>query len=261
MIKCWEDTKKYADNFTNPPLYKYDPDMYLQKQYDTKIKIDNIDSIDCGIALQKTGLDPVVLNLADIFIAGGCVDLGTDAQEESIFRRTNLFKTLRTESNLYPIEDGEAILSRKVNVLKSSEKKGWKLLSKPLWLDFIACPGIYMPILNYLDEKSGIENARLKDQDVERLKIKIKTILQIAYQNRNDAIVLGALSCDAWCNPALHTAEIFEDILKEYHGVFKRIHFAILKNVDDMYMVRYTLNTNGNRKDNYEIFKKVFADK
>lgn len=235
--------------------------MYLHKQYDTKIKIDNIDSIDCGIALQKTGLDPVVLNLADYFIAGGYVDLGSGAQEESIFRRTNLFKTLRTERNFYPIEDGEAILSRKVNVLKSSEREGWKLLSKPLWLDFIAYPGIYMPILDYPDEKSGIEKARLKDHDVERLKIKIKIILQTAYHNRNDAIVMGALGCGYYKCPSVQVAEIFKEVLTEYHGVFKRIHFAILKNVDFMYIVRSALNTTGIQKDNYEIFKDVFTNK
>lgn len=261
-IECWKHTQQFAEHFPNPPesiKYKYDPNFFMIRQYDTKIEVNNIDSIDCGLFLQDNGFYPLVLNLADNSIAGGCVGTGSGCQEESLYRRTNLFKTLETKHRLYPIEDGEAILSKRVMVFKSSEQDGWQLYKKPIWLDFIACPGIYMPTLDYPDEKSGIEKARLKQHDIKKLKVKIKTILQVAYLEKYEVIVFGALGCGAWKNSPYHVSEIFRDVLKEYHGVFKRIHFAILKNVDDMYIVRSALNSTGNCRDNYDIFKEVFT--
>lgn len=261
-IECWKHTQLIADKLPDPPesiKYQYDSDFFMHKQYNTRIKVENIDSIDCGINLHKRGFNPVVLNLADDRVAGGVVSLGSGAQEESLYRRTNLHKTLKTEHRLYPIEDGEAILSKNVMVLKTSERDGWQPRDKPIWLDFIACPGIYMPTLDYPDEKSGRERARLQPHDVEKLRIKIRTILQLAYHNRNDSVVLGAIGCGAFKNPSVHVAEIFKEVLAEYHGVFRRIHFAILKNIDDMYIMKSALNSSGNRKDNYEIFREVFT--
>lgn len=39
---------------------------------------------------------------------------------------------------------------------------------------------------------------------------KIKTIFDIAYKNQNDAIVLSAFGCGAFCNPPGHIAELFK---------------------------------------------------
>ena len=60
---------------------------------------------DCLVASKRlidAGMNPVVLNLADIPVPGGCVESGSGAQEESIFRRSNIIWTL-TEK-LYPSE-------------------------------------------------------------------------------------------------------------------------------------------------------------
>ena len=56
---------------------------------------------------------------------------------------------------------------------------------------------------------------RLKPEDCERLKIKVRLILQIAIQKGHDAVVLGALGCGAWRNPPQHVAEIFQEVLAE----------------------------------------------
>jgi uncharacterized membrane protein len=60
----------------------------------------------------------------------------------------------------------------------------------------------------------------------------------------------------AFKSPSKHTAEIFKAVLKEYDGVFKIIHFAILKGVDNENTM--TKNYNKLPKDNYDIFKEVF---
>lgn len=60
----------------------------------TKIIVKNDDSIHCGHQLQQEGYNPVVLNLASRRNPGGGVKNGSRAQEESLFRSTNLFLSM-----------------------------------------------------------------------------------------------------------------------------------------------------------------------
>ncbi len=61
---------------------------------ETKIIVENDDSIHCGHQLQKEGYNPMVLNLASRRNPGGGVLNGSRAQEESLFRCTNLFLSM-----------------------------------------------------------------------------------------------------------------------------------------------------------------------
>jgi uncharacterized protein (TIGR02452 family) len=67
-----------------------------------KVSVKDIDCLTACKDLLDAGCNPVVLNLADILVPGGCVESGSGAQEESIFRRSNYCKTLIEE--LYPRE-------------------------------------------------------------------------------------------------------------------------------------------------------------
>lgn len=78
----------------------------------TKIIVKNDDSIHCGHQLQQEGYNPVVLNLASRRNPGGGVKNGSRAQEESLFRSTNLFlsnvslcRGLRFGEKQVPISD------------------------------------------------------------------------------------------------------------------------------------------------------------
>lgn len=256
-LDCWDHTQQLAQNYENPPKsikYKHQNMVFKQIYKSTIIKVSNLDTIECSLLLKQNNLNPLVLNLADPRFAGGAVSTASGAQEESLFRTTNLFKTLITNNELYPIKDDEAIYSSKVRILKTSEKRGWKLINIPIYLDFVACCGLYMPQIDYEKESYPVFKNL---EDVEKIKKKIELILQIAYLNNHDSIVLGALGCGAFNGPSEHIAKIFKEILKGYDGVFKRIHFAILKRSDDMYIVK---NYNESKKDNYDIFCKEFEN-
>src|SRR5438128_4882477 len=94
-LKIWLDTKQYYANFdksTIKPSVKYFelPDIDLKPKYEhTNIHLYNLDMIDVAIKLKNAGKNPLLLNMADIDEAGGCVDLGSSAQEEQCFRRSN----------------------------------------------------------------------------------------------------------------------------------------------------------------------------
>lgn len=199
-------------------------------------RVENTDALECGVSYLRKGHHPVVLNLADDLWPGGCVENGSGAQEESLFRCTNLCATLSLTARprLYPILDTQLIYSPGVKVLKSSEATGWRLLEPPHdRLAIISCPGLRWPCL-------APGGRRLQPQDVARLEHKVRLIMRCAFIKSHDVVVLGALGCGAWRNPAPHVAQVFYNVLQEpeFAGQFAQVVFAVLKPVKDMYIIQ-----------------------
>ena len=238
-IDCWNDTKQICETIPSPPISireHYHTEFLLPKtNKKSNIHIYDMDTIDCALLFEK----PLVLNLSDDEYASGWVNMGSGAQEESIFRRSNYFQTLT--QNLYPINDNECIYSPQVSVIKSNENNNWKLYDNLIFLDFIACPAIKYPFLD--------ENETLCEEDTELLENKIKMIIQVAKKYNHKTIVFGAMGCGAWQNPPHHVASIFHKVLKEYDGIIDNYIFAILRNYN---------NDDDDSENNYDIFKTVF---
>ncbi len=247
-LEQWTHTQKIADNFPVPPpsiKYTHQQDFTFKNQWGkTNVMVEPIDTIDCAHTLKTHGYNPAVLNLADNTFPGGCVGFGSGAQEESLFRRSNYFKTL--DIKLYPIEPSQAIYSPGVTIFFQSENSNWKIISTPFKLDFIACPGIKFPVLE-ADKFSQLDKSILFD--------KIDLIFQIAYTHGHDSLVLGALGCGAWKCPAEQVAQIFDQVIKKWSGVFKLIVFAILKPSQSMYL----LNDIHQSNSNWDIFSNGLA--
>jgi uncharacterized protein (TIGR02452 family) len=184
-----------------------------------------MDTIDCCLSYSPNAL---VLNLADDDIPGGSVDYGSGAQEESLFRRTNYFCSLKEE--LYPIKHNEIIYSPGISVIKTSENTNWQLLdiNNVPKVSFIACPGIKYPCPIIVDG-----NKQLNKKDTRILRNKIKTIIQTAIKYNHDTIIFGALGCGAWRNPITHVAQIFKEVLDKYDGVVLNYYFAIMSTPND----------------------------
>lgn len=223
-ILCWKDTKKIGENgeVQEPEVsvkmkYKFNIHQKEKGVPSSKRLFYDMDTIDCALLFHK----PLVLNLADNYFPGGYVDEGAGAQEESLFRRTNYFQTLKKE--MYPIEKDECVYSPNVSIIKRNEEENWKRYPTIQKLDFIACPGIKYPGTIY---RNGVEY--LNDNDVEMLKIKIRLIIQCAIEYKHDVIIFGALGCGAWKNPPHHIAQIFKEILDECDGLILTYVFAIL---------------------------------
>jgi uncharacterized protein (TIGR02452 family) len=251
-ISIWNETKKLC--LTNYPIIK--PSIkytfsaenipIIEKKYtNTMITVESIDTIDAGIRELENGTKPLLLNLADDCLPGGCVDNGSGAQEESLFRRSNYFLSL--DRKLYPLFANDCIYSPAITVFRKSEANNWQIYDKYYKLDFIACPGIKYPVIEY---QNGMK--KLNNNDVAILKNKIRHIIHIAYIHNHDVVILGAMGCGAWKNPSHHVAEIFREILSEFDGCFSKIVFAILKNAGD-------IETKFKNIDNYDIFKSILS--
>jgi uncharacterized protein (TIGR02452 family) len=70
---------------------------------------------------------------------------------------------------------------------------------------------------------------RLRDEEANVTREKIRTVLEMALQKGHKSVVLGALGCGAFCNPPAHIVELFMDVIeKEYPDCFQEIVFAVL---------------------------------
>jgi len=230
--------------------------------YQTEYSVINADCLETAEILVKSGFNPCVLNLASRQNPGGGVLTGAGAQEENIFRRTNLYLSLyqfasfaseyglKKHEKSYPLDRNTGgIYSAGITVFRGSEKNGYCLLKKPFTVSFVSVPAINKPDLT---ERNG--NLYIADNLVEPTKEKIRTILRIAGKYKHDCLVLGAFGCGAFANPPNHMAELFKEVFleKEFNKKFKSIVFSIFE--DHNSNKRH--NPNGNVLPFLEVFNK-----
>lgn len=198
---------------------------------------------DCLLTAERIralGEEVCVLNMANRQTPGGGVLQGCGAQEESLFRRSDYFRSLYRYSPYlaqeFGVEEAEehypmhrdfgGVFSRGVTIFRGGERKGYPLLAKPWKANFIAVAALNRPETELIDGEP-----RLTPLMVQATKNKIRTVLRIAVDNGQVNLVLGALGCGAFRNPPAHMAELFAEVLAEaeFLGAFKRVFFSIIE--------------------------------
>lgn len=224
----------------------------------TIIEVINSDCIKEGIKLSDAGYNPAILNMANRQNPGGGVTKGAGAQEETIFRRTNIFRSLYQFASYagqygihksvyqYPMDRNfGGIYTPSVTIFRTDEKNGYKLMKCPREIAFISVAGMNRPKLK--------PDGMIEDFLVEPIKNKIRTILRIGLEHGHDSLVLGALGCGAFCNPPRHIAGLFNEVLSEneFTNKYKHIVFAILED--------HNSHQRHNTEGNYPPFKQEFS--
>ena len=226
-------------------------------RYDTEVKVINQDCIYAAKDLIDKGFNPCVLNMASFSTPGGGVIKGSSAQEENIFRRTNIFQSLYQFHSIgenYGIEQKEerypldynfgGIYTPHVVVFKGGSDTRYTPLEEPFEIAVVSVSAVKNPTL---------KNGKLEPWVIDTTKSKIRQILDIALENGHDSLVLSAFGCGAYKTPPTEMAKLFKEVIesKNYKGAFKVIHFAII-NVP---------STNGshNLEGNFQPFKNVLG--
>lgn len=237
MYNIWNRVKeKYKDTeiLGNTTRHNYIYLSYCKENVNnnnkTKVSVINDDMI--SIAL-KSKHKVLLLNMANPYIPGGNPNL-IGAQEEDLFRRSNLYKYL--PSSIYPIKNDEVLLSTNVEIFSAGLRENYKLYDTPKYVDIISCPGI-------INKSFGPE---LSFIDANKLKIKLDILFQTAIKKGYKHLILSALGCGGFNCPPEHVSKIFKNKIKIYNGNFEHIIFAIY---DDNYP-----------KSNYQIFKNTLKN-
>lgn len=251
-------------------LYKSEVQLDLEQSStnDTKLSVVNNDCLVVGKQMQDEGLNPAILNMANAYRPGGGVLGGARAQEECIFRRSNLFMSLymydrqmydlvivpnKNESSEdmydlsfiqqgYPMDENfGGIYSADVTVFKDGN---YEWLFDPYQTAFISVAA--MNINGALRQGELLVNGRLTNRAIAITKNKIRTIYRIGILHGHDSLVLGAWGCGAFGNPPEQMAQLFIDVLneEEFCGRYKDIRFAIIED-------------HNSRGRNYQTFKNV----
>ncbi len=190
---------------------------------------------DCLYAAEKyarKGKRVAVLNMAADTIPGGCVRKAGKAQEEQLSRRTGLIDAIASprlqgkQKNYYPLSKkvgpiAAGLFSPQVPVFRHGAEKGYAVLENPFVVDMLTVAAYNKPRV--------LEGRIQKKEIIDGTKEKIRTILEMAYQNRDEVVILSALGCGAFDNPPAHIAELFQEVIeKSYPGAFETIAFAII---------------------------------
>ena len=241
LVDTYQHTKKYCINkqFPNTPSMVYDIRKLSINSTDTndipKIIVKNTDSFEMARELVGQNYNPLVLNLASDFKAGGGVEKGSKSQEEDLFRKSSYFMNMisfvGTDGKKikfpYPLSPHTVIYSPDVYICKDMD---YNLLKEPVHVSCLAVPALRHPQIKY-DGK--LERYRKAD-DRTIMKSKIEAIFQIAILNKHDSLVLGALGCGVFANPVHDVVELFREAIVKYGKSFRLITFAVLicKNTD-----------------------------
>ena len=230
--------------------------------HDTKFSVIEADCLEVVELLIKAGFTPCVLNMASRRNPGGGVLNGSGAQEENLFRRSNLFASLYQFADYaaqygivkhekqYPLDPNfGGIYSPDVTVFRSSESSGYALLDAPFKTSIVSVAAINRPELQKVDGQ-----LRIAQDLVEPTKEKMRTILRIAAKYGHTALVLSAFGCGAFCNPPEHIAQIFKEVFAEteFKGRFALVVFAIINDNNN--------NRAHNPNGNFEPFREVFQE-
>lgn len=207
-LEMRENTRFYSQKFTVN-------DMPC-KICKTEITVVNNDSINAGLDIQRKGYNPVILNFANRQTAGGGVLKGSRAQEETIFRRTNLYRSLyqfmpyaerynvRKNWRQYPMDKNYGgIYTPYATVFRDTD---YSLLSKPEKISFVSVAAMNRPRLI---------DGEIAPELIEGTLNKMRTILRIGLYHGHDSIILGAFGCGAFQNPPKHIALLFKQVINE----------------------------------------------
>ena len=253
------DNKQVIDD----TVYYKKPDALstdANNKFETKFSVIEADCLEAAELLMKSGFSVCVLNMANRQKPGGGVFNGAGAQEENIFRRTNIFLSLfqfsdiaekygiKRNKNSYPLDrNSGGIYSRDVTVFRGSERNDYCMLKNPFKLSFVSVPAINKPRLELIDGEY-----RIGSELIEPSKEKIRTILRIEGGHEHDCLILGAFGCGAFKNPPKHMAELFKEVFQEQEFLnrFKVVVFAILNDHNN----RKEHNPRGNMQPFLEVF-------
>ena len=197
----------------------------------------NDDCIEVARKLVEEGYKPIMLNMANRHTPGGGVINGARAQEESLFRQSNLCVSLYQFDEYHatllgvPLGNGRypmvrntgGIHSGRVTFFRTSSRNGDALVETPFECAVVSVAAINRPDLT--------SDGRLVDWAVRATKSKIRTMLRIGLLHGHDAIVLGAWGCGAFCNPPEHMAQLFHEVLREteFADKYRVVRFAVIE--------------------------------
>jgi uncharacterized protein (TIGR02452 family) len=212
--------------------------MFYDDQHDFEIVVDNqptvIQMVDNDtLTVAANYKDACCLNFASHKRPGGGYEsvrhlrMPIRTQEEDLFRRSNLpeLMDIPQVKQYYPLNGAQGFFTP--NVLVTLDKELNPII--PFRVSLITVPAVVNP--GVVPEKQELVIRRAR------------RIFEIAADQKQRILVLGAWGCGVFANDPHHIANLFKKMLaEEFQGVFQTVLFAIP----------------GKNSHNYQVFEGVF---
>lgn len=243
LISIFEDTKSIVES--NPEFQISQTIKHTVEGISTpkghtiaNIQTINSDTVSTALEFSKKGRT-AILNMASYKRPGGGVANGAKAQEECLFRCSNLYKSISNEQ--YPLNINEGLYTRDAVFFK--DKDYGRI--EPFKVDVITVAAINL-------SKEDTPKEVLDSYDVVTMD-KMRLMFDMALQNGCSNIILGAWGCGVFGNNPVNIASMFEEVIMKrknridssYHECFDNIIFAVI-------------NDHNSVGDNFDVFQKFF---
>ena len=201
-------TSKHTFDETNPPRLTMFKDI---------ISVINTDSVSAVVEYSKLG-KTCVLNMASYKRPGGGVHNGARAQEECLFRCSNLIQVVPT--SFYPLEVNEALYTKDAIFFKDKDYD---------YMEPVVCDVITIAAIN-LNENAKYDPVQNITEYRKITKDKIRLMVSLAAQNGVKNLILGAWGCGVFNNDPTTMSQYFSEVLvgEGYSVDFDNIVFAII---------------------------------
>lgn len=237
--EIFQETLKYIQNYPLPTLEIsiYDGSQNIShagkhSTNNTFIVVVNKSSFQVAHEFAQAGYKPLVLDMANKESPGGSVLDGSEAQEETLCRQSNLYIGLKHAEGIgyYPITEYGGILVKNVTFFRDDK---YDYLAEGFQADVFAsaaydCNKEHKPIVE--KHLAGYDKPE-RDIDYENgMKAKIRASLRAAKKNGNDALVFSAFGCGSFRNDPKIVSQWYKDVFDEveFLNIFKFVVFAII---------------------------------
>lgn len=233
LVEVFQDTLRIADSIpNNSETEKYDFEWIIENPGSSSdnVRVVGFDGVTALQEWSKRDKRMCILNMASFKRPGGGVERGAKAQEEGLFRCSNLFRAISNE--FYPLEKNECLYTQDATFFKD-------FLYEPM--DPIETDVITLAAINYNVEGTvaGPDSDKLTRQ-------KMRLMLSIPANHGVKVLILGAWGCGVFKNDPVKIATQFKEVLNEgYSGLYDEVIFAII-------------NDHNSVANNLQIFKEEF---
>ena len=231
LIEVYTDTIAFAETLpriTETTLHTFEEIQTFKSENKNNISVENIDGISALSKYAGTGKF-AILNMASPKTPGGGVKKGSKAQEEGLFRCSDLGLAITTEH--YPLQDNQMLYTKNATFFKGFNYE----YMQPVVSDVITIAAF------------KIIDGVFPDNYEEVTKNKIRLMLTLPHLNGVDNLIIGAWGCGVYKNDPYTIASYFKEILngEGYAGLYNKVLFAVI-------------NDHNSVANNYSIFTKVF---
>jgi uncharacterized protein (TIGR02452 family) len=255
LAKIYQETKEICSSITPPVSEKVTYDDHTpQAGIDTNLPdlsgniiVEPMDTVSALIKYSKLG-KTAVLNMASAKRPGGGVENGAMAQEECLFRCSDLFTIPKS---FYPLKSDQFIYTKGASFVRDGQYN----IMDPVIGDVITMSAINLnnEHIDYSDSGRLEYPVGIPIMDEYLYLDKMFYMINSALLNGCTNIILGAWGCGVFKNDPSVISDLFREVLDspqgntKLHNMFDNVVFAIINDH----------NSTGN---NYQIFKDKFKN-